>query len=369
MKKIYPLAYSALLICVCLLFSAWGTTGHWKINEHAPASFPPGMEFLKPSWSVILPDHASDADKRKYADPDEVPRHFINIDEYPEFLLNGRIAQAFDSVVDQHGITFVMIYGILPWATLTTFDSLKNCFSRNDFEKAALFAADLGHYIGDGHQPLHLTRNYDGQYTNQDGIHSRYETKLINEFSDSLLYRADTALLIQDVSGYVFSYIYEDFKYVDSILIADRYADSVAGNNYSGQYLNIMWSKCGKFTTRLFQDASYSLARMIYTAWALAGNPNSVGHHAMTDSGLLPNFPKPAGDRTMIPVDILRDNVSVTLKIFDLKGNVMTTLVDSRLSKGRHTVIWETSDVPSGIYYCVLGSGNNSAVSKIIVQH
>ena len=56
-------------------------------------------------------------------------------------------------------------------------------------EAAILFyAAWMGHYVGDGSQPLHVTRDYDGWvepenpngYTTEHGIHSRFETAFVN---------------------------------------------------------------------------------------------------------------------------------------------------------------------------------------------
>lgn len=55
----------------------------------------------------------------------------------------------------------------LPWAILIAVDSLTNQFRRRDWQKAMLTAADVGHYVSDGHMPLHLARNYDGQINNQ----------------------------------------------------------------------------------------------------------------------------------------------------------------------------------------------------------
>ena len=166
MKYFRKVLAAVSLLAIFFFCSGWGSGGHRKINEHAPASFPSSMTFLKAGWTVLLADHGSDADKRKSWDPTEGPKHYIDIDDYPEFLLNGKIPQSYDSVCALHSESFVTDKGILPWATLITFDSLRNCFERLDWDNAGLFAADLGHYVADGHQPLHITRNYDGQYTN-----------------------------------------------------------------------------------------------------------------------------------------------------------------------------------------------------------
>lgn len=44
-----------------------------------------------------------------------------------------------------------------------------------------LHAGAIGHYIGDLAQPLHVTENYDGQMTDQKGIHAWFEDTLVNE--------------------------------------------------------------------------------------------------------------------------------------------------------------------------------------------
>jgi hypothetical protein len=145
--------FTVLALSGMIIFSGWGSEGHRKINENAPASLPHSMQFLKASWTILLADHASDADLRKEWEPaTEPPRHFLNIDDYPEFMENGKIPQDFDSIVALHGISFVLNKGILPWATIVAFDSLKNCFQRMDWEMAGLWASDLGHYVADGHR-------------------------------------------------------------------------------------------------------------------------------------------------------------------------------------------------------------------------
>ena len=143
---------------------SWGYNGHYKINQSAPLSFNAEMEQFM-AWAVTLSQHASDADYRKDEDPSDGPKHYIDIDNYSEFIATGRIPQTYDSVMALHGYGFVIAQGILPWATLTTYDSLVAAFTRFDWEKAVLLASDLGHYVADGHNPLHITRNYDGDFT------------------------------------------------------------------------------------------------------------------------------------------------------------------------------------------------------------
>ena len=43
-------------------------------------------------------------------------------------------------------------------------------FKEKDKDKVLLYASDLAHYVGDGHQPLHATINYNGQLSDQKGF-------------------------------------------------------------------------------------------------------------------------------------------------------------------------------------------------------
>ncbi len=261
-----------LIILTCsIFFIGWGGLGHSIINFNTILSALPEMDFFE-YWADSLANHASDADYRKQIDPDEGPRHYIDIDNYPEFLETGMINQNFDSLVAIHGYNFVMEQGILPWAILRRIDSLQIAFENAEWHNAMLHASDLGHYIADDHMPLHLTRNYNGQYTGQRGIHSRYESNMIGQFSNQIIYEGDTLNYIDNLSDYIFSIIYDNYNYVDSVLLADSIATEFAGNTTSAAYYEKLWELTKSFTIPLFKNASYKLTCLIYTAWVNAGS-------------------------------------------------------------------------------------------------
>ena len=263
-----------IIILFCsFVFLGWGNVGHQIINRNSPLSFPAEINFLIP-WKDFLVAHASDADYRKSNDPTEDNKHYIDIDSFPEFIAAGKIPQSFDSVVAIHGYDFVMQQGILPWAILATFNSLEAAFRNYQWNRAMLFAADLGHYVGDAHTPLHVTRNYNGQYTNQSGVHSRYESKMIEKYDHQIFYNGDSVAYITDVSDYVFNMIYDNYVYVDSVLIADRRATAFSGNTWSDEYYSKLWELSRSFTIHLLGNASNKLANLIYTCWIDAGSPD-----------------------------------------------------------------------------------------------
>ena len=370
MKKfLYPFS----LIILCLILSSWGSKGHKKISQNSAACLPSQMWFLKPVWTDFVTNHASDADYRKDQDPNEAPKHYIDIDNYPIFIQTGRIPETFDSVVAIYGYSFVIDQGILPWATLTTFDSLKNCFQRGDWNKSEFFAADLGHYVGDGHQPLHITNNYDGQLTGQTGVHSRYETTMIGKYETQIVYPVDTAYYISDVSRYVFDYLYYDYKYVDSVMLADSYAHTLTGSITSNAYYQALWEKSGNFTILMMRNGSDALANLIYTAWVQAGSPvfYQTGINELENPDqvrLLQVFPNPVKQTATFQFVVPNNNTSVTLMIYDDRGNLVDIVFNQSVSEGYHKLQWDTKKLDAGIYFCVLNSGNRKTSGKFVVM-
>jgi hypothetical protein len=341
---------------VSFLFLGWGYVGHRIINYNTILSALPEMEFFD-TWADSLKAHASDADNRKSWDPDEGPKHYIDIDNYPEFIATGTIPQDFDSVVAIHGYSFVLQQGILPWAILAAADSLQTLFELNDMHQAMLIAADIGHYIGDSHMPLHITRNYNGQYTNQYGVHSRYESDMIGSFQSQIFYDGDSLQYINNLSDFIFNMLYENYQYVDSVLYADSVAYAFAGNNYNTTYYNKLWELTKDFTIGLFQKASYRLTCIIYTQWINANGTTVVSdkeNDLPSGFELSQNYPNPFNPSTNIRFRIVESGL-VTLKVYDILGNEIATLVNEEKQPGVYEVEFNTSTfnyIPSsGIYF------------------
>jgi S1/P1 Nuclease. len=270
------LTKTALSIIFISLFAGWGGTGHKIINGNITVCFPSSMNFPA-TWGPFLTAHASDPDNRKNSDPTESPRHFIDIDAYPEFVAHGFISQNYDSVVALHTSSWVIKQGTLPWAIVHWEDSLKRAFQQGNWNMAMQLSADLGHYVGDGHQPLHVTENYDGDMTNQSGVHSRYETTLVGQYQSNIVYNNDSASYVSNVSNYVFDFLYLSNKDVDTVLYGDSVAHAVAGSTKGTVYLQKFWDICGNQIIQLMKNASKSTADLIYTAWIDAGSPDPNG--------------------------------------------------------------------------------------------
>lgn len=358
------------IIALLLLLCSWGRTGHYHISYAASLSFNEEMSQFS-SWPDILAEHASDADDRKSWDPDESVKHYIDIDNYSEFNTSGSISQTLGEAISDHSSSFVYGNGILPWATITAYDSLRNCFIRHDWDKAVLFASDLGHYVGDGHMPMHITRNYNGQYTNNDGIHSRYESTMINSYISQINYTGENIEFISDVNQYVFDYIYSNYQYVDSVIAADNYAKSISSNTSSSEYKTALWNYSKGFTIRLFKNASHALAELIYSAWVEAGSPSMTptgidNPSAESTVFLEQNFPNPFSNSTTIQFR-LKENSKVLLKIVDVTGKSVSTLIDGARTVGDYSIVFNSENLADGVYYLVLDTDKQHLVKKMML--
>ncbi|MBK6875439.1 MAG: hypothetical protein IPG99_02940 [Ignavibacteria bacterium] len=250
----------------------WGAAGHKIINRRSTFSLPPSMNFL--NWPDSLAAHSSDADYRRSSDPDEAPRHYIDIDNYPEFIATGRISQDLDSLIALHGSSFVYDNGILPFSIMATTDSVKKYFQLNNFQKPCcmpltwdtMLVTDIIHFI--------LQEIITDSLQIKPEFIQDMKLSLLIVISANIIYAFHNATYVSDINQYVFNFLYH-ITYVDSVLKYDSLARAIAGS-YNTNYYQIYWQLAGNFTVMLFNNASHFLSDAIYTAWVNSGRSVSV---------------------------------------------------------------------------------------------
>ena len=270
--------YSILFVMLVSLCS-WGEKAHRKINSSCVEFFPKELQQLK-VWEPILADHASDADILKKTDKNEFVKHFIDIDIYEDFNKKHKIVEDFNAAFTKYGKAKVIKNGTLPWTTDSTYHALVHDFKVGNWDQAALTAANLGHYVGDGFMPLHITTNYNGQLTSQKGVHRRFEETMIDRYIDKVQFKISKIHKVNKVQPFIFDYLYANYSFVGLLLQADQQAYEQAGRQYNDGYYESLWGKTSLFTIKLLQESSKTLAELIYTAWIEAGKPKipeSVG--------------------------------------------------------------------------------------------
>ncbi len=79
------------------------------------------------------------------------------------------------------------------------------------------------------------------------------------------------------------------------------------------------------------------------------------------------NFPNPFNSSTTIYFTIKSENL-VELKIFDILGREAKTILNKRMSVGKHAVLLDLSDLNSGVYFYQLKVGEQTQSLKLILM-
>ena len=201
----------AAAVLLPTLAPGWGDVGHTTINRVAAEKIPAGMPgFLKAAsnhiaWLGPEPDRWRSNREKPLSDA-QAPDHFINL-ESVDWLKplppdRYRFIQAVYEYRAQHpgaGVPVPEKIGFQPYITIEVFDRLKVAFrqyrhaqagqsSTSDAEADAIFYAGwLGHYVGDGSNPMHTSIQYNGWvgpnprgFSTAHDVHAKMEIAFVN---------------------------------------------------------------------------------------------------------------------------------------------------------------------------------------------
>ncbi len=102
---------------------------------------------------------------------------------------------------------------------------------------------------------------------------------------------------------------------------------------------------------------------------SLQGNTTSdrvLSENTPVDFSLSQNYPNPFNPTTSISYSLPVPS-RVTLKIYNMLGREVATLVDGEQSAGEHIAIWNASDLPSGAYFCRLSADGFIATKQLML--
>lgn len=275
-NKLIIFSLIIVIISSFKLSFAWGNKAHRLVNIRAIEMLPEEMNLMK-EWKDYIGEHASDPDIRRDngTDTTEWPKHFIDIDFYSEFVA-GKMIYDKDELISLYSAETVTKMGLLPWAALEAYNKLVQSFKEKNRDKVLIFAADLGHYVADGHQPFHTMLNYDGQLTDQKGIHGRYESEMVNRYIDQISNSLPTREVkyVAKPLEYIFDFLTASNFYSPVIFTADKTSFAQAGSHGSEDYYKLLWFRTKHLTINQLSNASGVLASLIYSAWVDAGKPS-----------------------------------------------------------------------------------------------
>jgi hypothetical protein len=259
---------------------AWGFEAHRLVMDRAIALLPEPLRPLFEKHRAMAVERSIDPDTWRTAGWDaEPPNHFLDLDwegygKYPYKELPRDLTAA----IAKFGRQRIEQNGTVPWRAEEYFGNLRRAFEsyarRGAFGSFDIifFASSLGHYISDAHVPFHAVENYDGQLTNQHGIHVRFESIMFERYRPQLTIAPQPPRAILNPRDYLFDVIVEGTQLVPPILKSDL---SAIGSRdvYDDAYYEAFFRANRAVLERRLNESITAVAGAIVGAWEAAGRP------------------------------------------------------------------------------------------------
>jgi hypothetical protein len=166
--------------------------------------------------------------------------------------------------------------------------ALRDAFLVRDPERILRLSAELGHYIGDAHVPLHTTENYNGQLTGQEGIHGFWESRLPELFSDDYNFLVGKAEYIDNPQRAAWKAVLGAHLAVDTVLSEEKklaslmqdkkYGFETRGRQtirvYSVGYARAYAKRMEGMVERQMRSAIKMTGDFWFSAWIDGGQPD-----------------------------------------------------------------------------------------------
>ena len=207
----------------------------------------------------------------KSGDSAEGPRHFLDIDIYGLYPF-VELPHNYDDAVTKFGVETVTKRGLATWRIADYTRLLSEAMESGDTQKIVQTAGALAHYVEDIHMPLHVVKNYNGQLTNQHGVHQRFEDDMVEAYAEQIHLSPKMGAEIEDPLEAAFDIVLDSYVYADNLLHSDRRA-KLGEDTYGTPYLEKFFRFSGWIAVQRMSDAASATASYWYTAWLRAGKP------------------------------------------------------------------------------------------------
>ncbi len=258
---------------------AWGFTAHRSIMRRAIEILPPEIKPFFVAHRDEIVYRSIDPDTWRNAGWEEDQNHFINFGA-PELGRSGtEMPRDYTAALQKFGPATLKRLGMLPWREAEMFGNLERAFEgmgkANPYSVQDLieFSAAASHYVQDATQPLHASNNYDGQFTDQRGVHGRFETELFERFESRLTVTPAPPRSFASPRDFAFDELLDSFQKVDALLKADKEAigDKQA---YDDAYFEAFFTRVKPVLEQQLSAAVTATASTIVSAWEQAGRPS-----------------------------------------------------------------------------------------------
>ena len=271
-------AVAAILLAGATELRAWGFTAHRMVNARAVETLPEPLRAFYRANAEWIAEHAIDPDLDR--DRSDDPDHFLDMDAFGAWPFPD-IAADEAAHLRRFGAE-AREKGRVPWRVREDYDRLVAAFRARDAEAVLRASAALGHLIADAHVPLHAAQNHDGQLTGQRGLHSRWESRLVERFRRQVepAVAPAAASPIADPVAFTFAVLRDSYLHSLEVLAADRavagprdLAETAEDERYDDAYFSRLFEREGaRLSARLGASAA-AAGSLWLTAWEEAGRP------------------------------------------------------------------------------------------------
>ncbi|MDZ7289601.1 MAG: hypothetical protein ONB44_08895 [candidate division KSB1 bacterium] len=275
------LLVASFLLLPTMLWS-WGFVAHKWINREAIKLLPAPLQSFYHSVADSVVEKSIDPDLRRKRVPNEEFHHYIDIDHYGRYPF-AELPRDYQTAVQKFSADTLLRYGDAPWHIARLTDSLAAAMRQGQIKTIIQLSADLGHYVADLHMPLHLTENYDGQMTNNRGIHARFEWHMIERFQDRIHLTPSAVDSIANPTEFAFEIILSSYVWSDNLLRADTRARDPRRlyqrrEDFDDAYYEKLFALTQTVAEQQMSAAAQAVASYWYTAWLRAGRPRLMNN-------------------------------------------------------------------------------------------
>jgi len=123
------------------------------------------------------------------------------------------------------------------------------------------------------------------------------------------------------------------------------------------------------FNKTSLSQSWFSKGGIAYTFYpgTVSKNNDIILSEVLSDFQLYQNYPNPFNPNTNISFYIPTSEI-VSLKIYDILGREIATLVNEQLNSGYHSFNFSANNLPSGVYFYKLQAGSFSATKKMLLS-
>jgi hypothetical protein len=284
-----------LFVSFTMLISSWGFLVHRTVNQLAVYELPKDLRRFFIDHMEYLVRNAPRPDVRRNQDSTEATKHFIDLEMYGDSAA-WKMPLKWEDAIRTYSRDTLLKYGYVPYLIMMVKDSLTNAFRRNNTDSILYYSADLGHYIGDAHVPLHTTMNYDGQLTNQRGLHSLWESTIPElELENYDLRSSHKATYLPHPEQEVWTAVRQAYLLLPEVFreekeVSKNFTDSTKFRtqirrgrevkSYSPAFAKAYSDRLGSTINVQLTRSAELFADFLYTSWVDAGKPSLSFNHS-----------------------------------------------------------------------------------------